>query len=204
MVMATPTARAGRRLSREDWAAAALRALAYAGVAAVAVEPIAQQLGTTKGSFYWHFASRDELLQAALGRWEREHTLEVNAAVDAESADPHERLRALVSRAVRMAERDPVGVTLLASADHPMVAPVLERVTRIRLEYLTRLFQELGLSAEAAQNHALLTYSAYLGHAQLAHSTPGVLPASTEARRQYLNLVLAALAPPPSAAAGGK
>ena len=34
---------------------------------------------------------------------------------------------------------------------------------------------------------ALLAYSAYLGHGQLAHSTPAVLPATKAARRAYLN-----------------
>src|SRR3546814_7480606 len=58
------------RLSAEDWAQAALDLIAEHGVAAVAVEPLARRLGVTKGSFYWHFQSRDALLQAALARWE--------------------------------------------------------------------------------------------------------------------------------------
>src|SRR3546814_2778554 len=58
------------RLSAEDWAQAALDLIAENGVAAVAVEPLARRLGVTKGSFYWHFPSRDALLQAALERWE--------------------------------------------------------------------------------------------------------------------------------------
>lgn len=64
--------RAGRnsRLSAEDWAQAALDLIAEQGVGAVAVEPLARRLGVTKGSFYWHFPSRDALLQAALERWE--------------------------------------------------------------------------------------------------------------------------------------
>ena len=55
-----------RRLAREDWVDAALAAIAEGGVAAVAVEPIAARLGTTKGSFYWHFHDRDAGLSQPL------------------------------------------------------------------------------------------------------------------------------------------
>ncbi|MBP8098362.1 MAG: helix-turn-helix transcriptional regulator, partial [Arenimonas sp.] len=54
------------RLSAEDWARAALDVIAEQGLAAVAVEPLARRLGVTKGSFYWHFPSREALLVAAL------------------------------------------------------------------------------------------------------------------------------------------
>ena len=56
------------RLSAEDWAQAALDQIAEQGVASVAVEPLARRLGVTKGSFYWHFPSREALLVAALER----------------------------------------------------------------------------------------------------------------------------------------
>ena len=48
------------RLSADDWAQAALEQIAEQGVAAVAVEPLARRLGVTKGSFYWHFPSRED------------------------------------------------------------------------------------------------------------------------------------------------
>ena len=57
--------RAGR-LSADDWSAAALQQIGEQGVPALAVEPLARRLGVTKGSFYWHFPTRDALLQAAL------------------------------------------------------------------------------------------------------------------------------------------
>src|SRR4051794_41764716 len=63
--------RGKRQLTAEDWTQAALDALARGGVAAVAVEPIAKSLGATKGSFYWHFADRNALLESALDLWER-------------------------------------------------------------------------------------------------------------------------------------
>jgi AcrR family transcriptional regulator len=59
------------RLSAEDWAVAALDVIAETGLASVAVEPLAKRLGVTKGSFYWHFPSREALLIAALERWEK-------------------------------------------------------------------------------------------------------------------------------------
>src|SRR5690242_9998004 len=60
------------RLSAGDWEQAALDVIAEQGVAAVTVESLARQLGVTKGSFYWHFPTREALLKAALERWERQ------------------------------------------------------------------------------------------------------------------------------------
>ena len=89
----TATAPRTGRLSADDWAREALDQIAEQGVASVAVEPLARRLGVTKGSFYWHFPSRDALLQAALERWERDEQTAYGAleAID----DATERLRTL-------------------------------------------------------------------------------------------------------------
>jgi AcrR family transcriptional regulator len=182
-----------RRLTRDDWTGAALTALAEGGLPAVAVEPLATRLGTTKGSFYWHFANREALLEAALTRWEERTTTEVIAEIDHAPEDPAGRLRLLIIRVIGMAERDPVGPALLANAGHPLVAPLLARVTEARLGIITRLFGQLGLPAAEARSRALLAYSAFLGHAQLAHSTPNLLPHTREDRREYLDHALSTL-----------
>src|SRR5215831_599523 len=90
----------GKRLSADDWAGAALAALAEGGLAAVAVEPLAARLGATKGSFYWHFANRSALQEAAVLRWEERHTEAVIARL-AGLADPAERLRRLFDTVFR-------------------------------------------------------------------------------------------------------
>lgn len=57
-------------LGREAWIAAGLAALSSGGVEAVRVEVLARALHVTKGSFYWHFADRRELLDAIVAHWE--------------------------------------------------------------------------------------------------------------------------------------
>src|SRR5690348_2796106 len=166
MVVTDELARPRRRLTREDWAAAALAAIAEGGLAAVAVEPLAARLGTTKGSFYWHFANRDALLVAALAAWETATTTAVLTQVAEAATDPRDQLRVLITLVIDMAERDPVGLALLAHGSHPVVGPALERVTRTRLESLVRLFTRLGFRPANARRRATLAYSAYLGHAQ--------------------------------------
>src|SRR5215469_10859491 len=126
--MAEQKASGQRRLTRDDWITAALAAIADGGLAAVAVEPLAARLGTTKGSFYWHFENRDALLQAALLQWEKETTTDVVAEITAAQDPPASQFRRLVVSVIERAERDRVGPALLASAAHPAVAPALQRV----------------------------------------------------------------------------
>jgi AcrR family transcriptional regulator len=193
MVMAEQKASGQRRLSRDDWITAALAAVADGGLAAVGVEPLAARLGTTKGSFYWHFENRDALLEAAIGRWEKETTTDVVAEITAARDSPASQFRRLVVGVINRAEQDRVGPALLANAAHPAVAPALERVTAARLKLTATVFRRLGFPPAEARRRALLAYSAYLGHGQLAHSTPGVLPATRAGRRAYLNDVIRSL-----------
>src|SRR5262249_31409095 len=150
MAMATQKASGRRRLARDDWITAALAAIADGGLAAVAVEPLAARLAATKGSFYWHFENRNALLEAAIGRWEKETTTDVVAEIPAAHDAPASQFRRLVVDVIERAERDRVGPALLASAAHPAVAPALERVTAARLNLITTVLRRLGFPVAEA------------------------------------------------------
>lgn len=161
-------------LSREDWIRAALFAIADGGTSKVAVEPLAARLGATKGSFYWHFRNRDDLIAQALESWEREGTDEVIERV-VTIADPGERLRALLSIAMGYDDDDAEGqaeVGLLAAANDPVVGPVLRRVADKRLDFLERCFRELGFGPAQSRHRARFAYSAFLGWFELRRVAP--------------------------------
>ena len=151
-------------LSREDWTHAALVAIAEGGTAAVAVEPLAARLGATKGSFYWHFANRSELVAAALATWERESTDEVIARLEG-VADPVERLRRTLTAAMEDDgdEYGAIDAALLASAADPTVAPFVQRAQEKRLAFLERCFRDMDLPRRDARLRAQIGYSIYLG-----------------------------------------
>jgi len=58
------------RLTPDTWLAAGLDALAEAGPGALGAEPLARRLGTTKGSFYWHFEDVPAYSARLLARWQ--------------------------------------------------------------------------------------------------------------------------------------
>jgi AcrR family transcriptional regulator len=68
---------------REDWVNTSRKALIKEGIDQVKVERLAKQLNVTRGSFYWHFRSRAELLTALLDHWEATNTGPLLRAVEA-------------------------------------------------------------------------------------------------------------------------
>jgi AcrR family transcriptional regulator len=170
-------------LTRDDWTRAALDAIGEGGVTAVAVERIAKALGASRGSFYWHFRDRADLIDAALELWARENTAELVPELDA-IADPVKRLRALL-RTVYEQPVDAVELTLAAACDDPVVAPVFGRVTRQRIDVLHRIFRDLGLPPSQAATRAWLAYAFYIGHHQL-----GKNPEAAELRPHRLDHVV--------------
>ncbi|RNF85985.1 TetR/AcrR family transcriptional regulator [Montanilutibacter psychrotolerans] len=162
----TPRHERSGRLSADDWAQAALDLIAEQGVAAVAVEPLARRLGVTKGSFYWHFPSRDALLVAALERWEKVEQEMVFGKLEA-IPDASQRLRSLFDMVAHEFKSHIIYSELLKALDHPAVQPVIGRVSERRMDYLTASFRQAGLNRNDAQHRARLAYAAYVGFLQL-------------------------------------
>lgn len=161
--------------TRDDWTRAALRTLAAGGIAAVRIDALARDLGVTRGSFYWHFADRDDLLKTALELWEREFTAQVIkelAGVD----DPAERLERLVRSAFGDELVPGLQPAIMADADRPVVIPVLRRVTAQRIDFIAAIYQDLGLAPPDARRRALLAYAAYLGWHDLRRGPSDAAP----------------------------
>lgn len=181
------------RLSRADWIDAALSALADGGLVALAVEPLAARLGVTKGSFYSHFASRDELVEATLGRWVASHGRPMFEQLDA-LPEPSERLRVLFESAVAFAQSDApsVHVRLLRETHDPRVRAALQHVNDERMAWLADLFAALGHDRAAARRRARISYAAFIGLLQMARDDAGsrLDPAETGAFTAELVRVL--------------
>ena len=167
---ATPARpRERRTLTRADWIGTAVEALARDGLRAVAVEPLAERLGATKGSFYWHFRDRNALLQAAVEHWEATVIDESIARLD-EIADPVERHTATMELLNSSPKDVKIFLVLLWNADHPVIGPAVERIVNKRMAYAQRLREQAGLSTGAGRE---VLAARVLGVARAATAAPG-------------------------------
>ena len=129
------------RLSPEKWISAGFDALAASGPLALAAEPLARALGTTKGSFYWHFKDVPAFQDALLTKWQTRALEQVLDQLQ-QSDDADKRLRDF-GRAILADPVEPQ-LRIWAQNDH-RVREALVEVDTERLAYLTRLLGQLGL-----------------------------------------------------------
>ena len=129
---------------------AGFRALAVSGPSALRAEALARDLGTTKGSFYWHFEDLPDFLSRLLRLWE-------DRAYDGVVAqlDPAEPARARLERLCRIAVefQDPAyGGSALEPAmrawalSSPDVAKAVARMDARRIGYLADLCRDAGVA----------------------------------------------------------
>lgn len=171
--------------NRLSWLNAGLQALASQGSEGLRVMQIAKQLGVTKGSFYWHFQDLAEYQEAVLDEWERCHTQQAIACVEAFGGDDATKLRNvfmgsagdnfMLARAIRS-----------WSLTNPKAREVQARVDQWRIDYLEQLLHGIGWSASDAMVLARWSYCAFIGYSTI--EGPSVTA-------QQLELVLGILMP---------
>lgn len=146
------------RLNRQDWIDAAIVQLSESGIGGVSIEQLASRLGVTRGSFYHHFADREELLQAMLDYWAQRWTYEVRDQIAALGLDPRTTLLALM-RAIRNQGASEHDAPFRAWALHdPLAQAVLEQVDEARLGFIRSLFEGLGFTGMELESRARLYF----------------------------------------------
>lgn len=178
-------------LTTDDWASAALDAIADDGADAVAVEPLARRLGVTKGSFYWHFANREALLTAALTLWEKQETEEVFEHARHET-HPARRLYKLFAHAKGSVQASRIYMAL-ASSHNERIREFVRRVSERRLQFIYECYRGLGFSVEEAERWATLAYSVYLGTMQQRRDMPEGM--DEDQYHEYVRFVIGWLIP---------
>jgi AcrR family transcriptional regulator len=146
---------------------AGLEALRKGGVAGVRVERLAGEVGLTKGSFYWHFRDRGELLEALLDYWAREMTEAEFERIREVKGGVARRLAVLAEDVLEkgMGRYDPA-VRAWARSDRKVAATVAQ-VDRRRVRALTGLFEEGGFAPGEAAVRGRLFYTFLLGEPQV-------------------------------------
>ncbi|WP_077036582.1 TetR/AcrR family transcriptional regulator [Pelomonas sp. KK5] len=179
-------------LTPEHWIEAATQLLVDGGAEHVRVDVIARQLGVTRGSFYWHFKDRDELLQRMLQAWRELATVQVNQRFSDASADPRELIHKLLSlpfrgRAALRAARVELAIRDWARRD-PMARHAVDEADAMRVSYIAQCFSALGFSIPDARQRAQLLYAYELGESLMAHQGSAELKAQRSALMERLLL----------------
>ncbi len=157
---------------RDSWLAEALELLRERGIDHVKVEPLAQRLGVTKGSFYWHFKNRQDLLKSLPEFWVRRQTDPVVAHGETAPGGPIERMWAILEFLARE-DPDQYDNAMRAWAQFdPEVADAVAAIDGRRMTTVRVLFEEAGLSEADAAFRARLWYFYDVGE-HVTRDTPG-------------------------------
>ena len=159
-----------KRLTQSDWLAAGMTAMVEAGPDMLKAEPLARRLGTTKGSFYWHFADVPAFHAALLTAWETQATGEAVAAIASEETAVAKlrHLAQIIADAGADTATDP-SIRAWARGSK-MAAQAVARVDAKRLAFMQELLSELDIDNPEM---ARIVYGASIGMAALGQPMPG-------------------------------
>ncbi len=169
-----PRETAARRetLTPERWIEAATEVLVDHGIDNVRVDVLATQLSVTRGSFYWHFRDREDLLSRVLQSWRDRSTEQLTARLQGANRDPRVQLRDVLSlpfrgRAAARAAR--IELALRAWARHDAMArQAVDEADASRMDYIGSLLEAMGFPRAEARQRGFLLYSYLLAESQLA------------------------------------
>jgi AcrR family transcriptional regulator len=150
------------QLGQEDWIRAGLELLTESGIEAVRVEPLARRLKVTKGSFYWHFKNRDDLLDAILQRWIEMETDGIIEEVERKGGTANQKMLYL-SEIASQEDGQSENEIRAWSRQSPHVASILAEVDQRRLDYVRDLFLEMGFTPFESLVRARLAYHSLIG-----------------------------------------
>ncbi|OBA57769.1 TetR family transcriptional regulator [Mycobacterium sp. 1100029.7] len=177
------------RLTAEDWLQAGYTLLAEEGARALKVERLCQQVGATRGSFYWHFEDMESYRAALVASWKAFRDQDRQSLAEIDSLPPRERLSAMMIALVKpqhwMLER---AMREWARTDAAAAANIRDADRRL-LRSVAKAYGDCGFSAEDAKLRAELTFAAGIGLLHLTR-TPGQAQKAVQHER-FLDLMLA-------------
>ncbi|MBL1419820.1 MAG: TetR/AcrR family transcriptional regulator [Alphaproteobacteria bacterium] len=152
------------------WIEAGFQMLSEGGIDSVRVDRISKKIGLTRGSFYWHFKNRAELLDAMLELWHQKSTNDIIDLIEQEKTNPNNQLSALLNLTTKDTDAKYGGkFTEMAiriwSKSSPKAADIVKQIDLERVKFVNKLLNEMNVEPALASFLAEIIYNAYIGMA---------------------------------------
>lgn len=149
------------QLTKSEWVKHGLKTLAKHGPNGLKVGAMAQALGVSRGSFYWHFEEIADFKAQVLSSWAESTTDDVREAVETDASEP-DRLHHLMKRVLGDSRRLDRAIRAWASSE-PGVAAIVASVDTRRTEIIMEMILAAGVSRPVAERRAAFLYWGLLG-----------------------------------------
>ncbi|WP_170287310.1 TetR/AcrR family transcriptional regulator [Halioglobus maricola] len=151
------------RSSREDWLREALELLGEMGISSITIDALCNRLGLTKGSFYWHFSGRQELLSAMVERYASTHPLEIRERLEQSGLDDWGQLQQLSQEAYEKYARIDHAMRIWAEDSEETLEAVKQSDAKT-LRFHEQKLKAMGVPLKKARPIARLILCASLGY----------------------------------------
>jgi len=162
-----------KQLQRFDWLRRALEIFVDEGIDAVRITRLADDLGVTRGSFYWHFENRGDLIDALVRFWRDKNTAAILQMVEqAESlADGIFRYFEICLDARRFDSRLDLAIREWARRSK-RIRELLDREDSARVEALRQFYARFDYPMPEALIRARVLYYSQIGFYALENREP--------------------------------
>lgn len=126
----------------------ALELLSEKGGAKITIRDICKRIGTSTGSFYWHFSDIGDFIHSLIEYWTDTLTTSAINEVQALEISPEDKLLALMTLITesRLARYD-IPIRSLAARDVE-VANQVEKSDELRLQFVRKIFADIGFKGK--------------------------------------------------------
>jgi AcrR family transcriptional regulator len=156
-------ARVGRKpLDRDAWLRKALDVLFAQGIGQVKIEVLARKLKLTKGSFYWHFKNREDLLRSMVDWW-RDNQLRFITGLHPADHDAVRRIKAVIEFTQHTDDSSHDIAMREFARFNKYAARAVSEVDERRTAYLAELFHAAGFDDTESALRARTLYFYQVG-----------------------------------------
>lgn len=154
--------------NKQAWVEAGFQLLAQGGIDSVRVDRISKKIGLTRGSFYWHFKNRAELLDAMLELWQQVANKDIINLIEQEKSNPNKKLSSLLKLSTQHPSAKYGGKFTEMSirvwgANSPKAAKIIAQIDAERTAFIHTLLIEKQVEPALASMLAEIIYNAYVG-----------------------------------------
>lgn len=158
------------RLDKNSWLLEGFKILDKEGFSRITIDNLCEKQKRSKGSFYYHFKNIEGYIEELMKYWVQEYTM-----TPIKTAEINKTPALIYKALADMVFKSPYKVEQVIRAwgySNLVVREYVNKVDKIRIDYMVGLKKEAGSDEKTAYNCAVLEFAVLIGIQQLYPSIP--------------------------------